>query len=273
MKGGSFYYNQAHYERKNIFMKKSEYEYYEKTKNWDFSHIKMVKEILTNWDMYELLKENATSETVSLDLGTGGGENVIKKYPNIKEVIATDFSPKMIETAEANLKASGRKDITFKVMDNLKMDVSKNYFDVVTARHTVIDAKQIYECLKVGGLLIVRGVDKLDCWKLKLMFDRGQGYDDNKPVSLVDYENILAAGFKEAELVPIHVREYYETPQDLYALLEKTPIIKDFSKEYEQAGEATNHIEENIFNRYVDENTTDKGIVLIRRYYGITAKK
>ena len=32
-------------------------------------------------------------------------------------------------------------------------------------------------------------------------------------------------------------------------------------------------IEKDVFEQYVAENTTDKGIKLIRRYYGIIAKK
>ena len=47
------------------------------------------------------------------------------------------------------------------------MDTPNDYFDIVTARHTVINPEQIYKTLKIGGYLIVRGVDKLDCWILK----------------------------------------------------------------------------------------------------------
>ncbi|MDD2470047.1 MAG: class I SAM-dependent methyltransferase [Bacilli bacterium] len=252
---------------------KKEYGFYEKIKDWDFSYIKASKESLTNWDMYKVLSENANSKTVALDLGTGGCENVIKSYPNIKMIVATDISDAMIRTAEENLIKSGRKDITLKVMDNLDMDVPKKYFDIVTARHTTIDAKQIYECLKEEGILIVRGVDKLDCWKLKRMFGKGQGYQDLKPISLIDYENILDAGFREVELVPIHVREYYETIEDLYALLNKTPILDDFSEEHSYFNKEQDRLDENILKKYADENTTDKGILLIRRYYGIVAKK
>ncbi len=53
------------------------------------------------------------------------------------------------------------------------MDTPDNYFDIVTTRHTVIDPKQIYKTLKNNGQLILRGVDKLDCWSLKRLFGRG----------------------------------------------------------------------------------------------------
>lgn len=54
--------------------------------------------------------------------------------------------------------------------------------------------KYIEECLtnwNMYGILIIRGVDKLDCWELKKLFKRGQAYNDIKPISLIDYENIL----------------------------------------------------------------------------------
>jgi len=58
----------------------------------------------------------------------------------------------------------------------------------------------------------------------------------------------------------------------LYALLVKTPILDDFSeeefKEYERKP-----IELDIFLKYVKNNTTKKGIKLIRRYYGIIGSK
>ena len=170
----------------------------------------------------------------------------------------------MIDTSNKNLLKSGRKNIKFKVMDNLKMNTPNNYFDLVTARHTPINPKQIYKTLKYGGYLIVRGVDKLDCWNLKMLFEKGQSYNEQKPISLIDYENIVKAGFKDVELIPIHIIEYYKTKEDLYALLIKTPILNSMNDE---------KIDLEKFNNYVKDNTFEKGIKLIRRYYGIVAKK
>ncbi len=240
-------------------------EFYEEIGDWDFSKIKYEEESLTNWDLYDELRKYSNSKTKILDLGTGGGENLLKFFPETEEILGTDFSHEMIKTAKENLIKSKRKNISFKIMNNLEMDTPNNYFDIVVARNTCIDAKQIYNTLKNNGKLILRGVDKLDCWSLKKMFNRGQAFDDIKPISMIDYENILNAGFKHVELVPIHVREYYKSKEDLLALLLKTPILSDFDN--------INQIDIDILNRYIDENTWDKGILLIRRYYGIVATK
>lgn len=252
-------------------MKDFEYEFYEKVKNWDFSMFDIEEEFLTNWDMYEILRKTANESSKILDLGTGGGENLLENFPDALEILGTDYSKEMIETAKQNLLKSGRKNINFRVMDNLKMDTAKNYFDVVVARNTVTDPKQIKETLKENGLLIIRGVDKLDCWDLKKLFGKGQGYHDTKPISQIDYEVVIEAGFKDVELVPLYVREYYKTKEDLIGLLLKTPILDNFSEE-NLTFERT-RLDLDKLNEYIESNTKEKGIVLKRNYYGITARK
>ena len=253
-------------------MKVNEYEYYNNLANWSFDDIDYISENYTNWIYEDEIVKHTNKNSKILDLGTAAGEKVIKKFPDCAEILGTDFSKEMIKAANKNLKDSNRKNITFKVMNNLEINTPDNYFDLVTARHTVTDPKQIYKTLKLGGYLIIRGVDKLDCWNLKRLFNRGQGFTDTKPISLIDYEAVLDAGFKNAELIPLHVVEYYKTKEDLYALLLKVPILDDISeikgKQYEKVP-----IKNEIFEQYVAENTTEKGIKLIRRYYGIVAQK
>ena len=81
-------------------MQENELRYYEKIGNWDFSQIKCRTENSTDWDFYEKIKENTNEKSLCLDLGTGGGERVLKEYPEVGMVIATDFSDEMIKTAK-----------------------------------------------------------------------------------------------------------------------------------------------------------------------------
>lgn len=250
----------------------NEHDYYSELANWSFDDINYISENFTNWFYETEIKNRISNDSRVLDLGTAGGEKVLKYFPECAEILGTDFSSEMIEAANKNLLMCGRKNISFRVMDNLNMDTLDDYFDLVTARHTVIDPVQIYKTLKVGGYLILRGVDKLDCWGLKRMFGRGQAYHDVKPISQIDYESIVAAGFKDVELIPLHVIEYYKTKEDLYALLVKTPILDDFFEEVSQKCKRLS-IDAEIFDDYVNKNTTDKGIKLVRRYYGIIGRK
>lgn len=251
-----------------------EKEFYDEINDWDFSKFQIETEKLTNWDLYEILGKIATKDSKILDLGTGGGEKLLEFFPETKEILGTDFSEGMIRTACKNLATSGRKNITFRLMDNLNMDVPDDYFDIVVARNTVTDPKQIYKCLKNGGYLLIHGVDKADCWNMKVLFGKGQGYTDVIPISLLDYENVLKAGFKDAELIPLHEREYFPNAMLFKEFMKKVPIIDDFSelendnkKYYEQS------LDEEKLDQYISENTYDGKIRLLRRYYGIMARK
>ena len=245
-------------------------DFYEGKNNWNFDKYEIITEKYTNWDLYEILKSVTNSKSKVLDLGTGGGEKLLKYFPVCSEILGTDLSADMIETANKNLIESKRLDVHFKVMDNLNMDVEDNYFDVVVARHTVTDPKQIYKCLKSGGYLLVRGVDKYDCWSLKYLLGTGQGYHDLKPISIVDYEAILDAGFKDVELVPLHEIEYFKDSITFKEFLKMVPIVYDFSEETCMCDCNAN---EELIDKYIEENTYNGKVKLIRRYYGILAHK
>ena len=251
-------------------MRENELEYYSKIANWDFSSIKRETDVLTDWDYFEEIQKHTNEKSLCLDLGTGGGEKLLKSFPKVKEILGTDFSEAMIETANKNLLESGRDNISFRIMDNLNMDVPDNYYDIVVARNTITDPKQIYKCLKKNGYLLLRGVDKDDCWALKVLFGKGQGYHDKKPISLIDYENVLKAGFKDVELVPIHEREYFKNELLFKEFLKKVPIINDTEDNMNQND---NDLYERTLDKYIKENTYDGKIRLLRRYYGITARK
>ena len=252
----------------------NELEYYEEIKDWDFSVFEIESEKLTKWDLYEILKKLSNKDSKILDLGTGGGEKVLKSFPDCAEILGTDFSEGMIETANKNLKASGKENITFRLMDNLEMDVPDEYFDIVVARNTVTDPKQIFKCLKPGGYLLIHGVDKDDCWGLKMIFGKGQGYTDSRPISIIDYENVINAGFKDVELVPLHEREYFKNKYLFKSFLKKVPIIDSFSEiEENNKDYFSEELDDELLEKYIEENTYDGKIRLLRRFYGITARK
>ena len=238
-------------------------DYYGKLGNWSFDEFGIRTESLTSWDLNEIINDLASEDSKILDLGTGGGEKLLENYPGCEEILGTDFSPEMIRTARENLEASGRKNISFKVMDNLHMDVPDDYFDIVVARHTITDPKQIMRCLKPGGHLLIRGVDKYDCWSLKMLWGRGQAYDDEVPVSIRDYEAVLGAGFSDVELVPVHEREFFRDADSFRKFLEKVPIINVCGED--------RFLEEDKLQKYIEDNTFGGQIRLLRHYYGITA--
>lgn len=254
-------------------MQENEFKYYENLGNWEIKDIKYTVEKLTDWEFYEKIKENTDEKSLCLDLGTGGGEKALGKYPDVGMLIATDFSKEMIKTARENEKNYSDKKIKFAYMDSLKVTFPNNLFDLVSARHTIIDAKQIYNCLAENGILVIEGIDKNDCIELKQIFGRGQAYNDKISISQKDYKDIKEAGFSSVEKVEILENEYYKTEEDLMALLLKTPILDNFSEFENNEFEHYKIIEKELFKKYVQKYKTEKGILLKRRLYGIVAIK
>ena len=247
----------------------------EQIKDWNFDEFHIVTENYTDWDMYEKLKEVTNEDSVVLDLGTGGGEKVLAFFPNyVKEIIGIDISKAMIETANENLKKSGKKNISFKHMNNLKLEFPDEYFDVVVARHTIINAKEILRVLKPGGHVIIRGVDKYDCYELKKVYGKGQALNDQTPISIIDFDDLFDAGFQELEVIPLHQVEYYKDFELFYKFLLKVPILEDFSEDEENVEYYfIKELNKELLQKYVERNTFEKGIRLVRRYYGLTCVK
>ena len=246
---------------------KNEIKRYDEQGNWDFSKLNIVTEYETNWDMYEEVKKYSDEKSLILDLGTAAGERIFKQMPkDIGYIIGTDLSFKMIENAKKNTKVNPNVKVKFAIMDNLKLNFPDGIFDIVTARHTIINAKEIYRVLNDNGILIVRGVDKEDCQEIKDIFGRGQCYNDKIAISQQDYQDIKNAGFKDVKLFKIFANEYFKTKEDLMELLLRVPILNDFESDRKE-------IEENLFKEYIEKYSTNKGILLKRKYYGIIAKK
>ena len=254
-------------------MQENELKRYEDIGNWDFSDIKYTTYQETDWNFYDEIKKHSNAFSLLLDLGTGGGEKALSLLPDVGMIIGTDFSKEMIKTANQNKEKFPNKKIKFVCMDNLKITFPEKLFDLVSARHTMIDAKQIYHVLNDNGYLIIEGVDKQDCWELKTLFHRGQAFHDPIAISKIDYENIKKAGFQKIEMQEIIQYEYYETKEDLLALLLKTPILDDFSEMETSKNIHIPSIEKDLFEKYVSTHTTTKGIELKRVLYGIIARK
>ena len=70
----------------------------------------------------------------------------------------------------------------------------------------------------------------------------------------------LRAGFTDVELVPIHTREYYRDAETLKAFLRVVPILDHMP-------------EASVLDGYISRNTYSGRVRLIRRFYGITARK
>lgn len=240
--------------------------FYSEQKNWNFSDLNYSIEIIKDFNFYEKIKSYTNSNSLCLDLGTGGGENLLKNYPEVGYIIATDFSKEMIKTAKENLKKYKNKRIKFILCDNLTLNFPNETFDLISARHTNINYQKCFDILTENGILIIEGVDSNDCFEIKQIFQRGQEFNSKENFSKREYDNLLKIGFKKIEFFPYLFNEYYKSKEDLIKLLIKTPIINDFDN-------SNKEIEENLLDEYIMKFNSQKGIELKRVYYGICCFK
>lgn len=229
---------------------------------WDFSSIKYDVVDNSEFQYFDEINKNMNEGTILLDIGTGGGEklsNLITNNCLLK--IGTDFSEEMIKNANKNNK---NQKIRFFEMNSDNLIFPDNFCDIITARHTPFNINEVWRLLKEKGLFYSEQVDEDDCKELKELFGRGQGYKvEHKLIDKIK-EEISECKFECVEFYDILQEEYYKTEEDLMFLLNNTPIIEKF-------GKVNNDYEK--FNTYVKKNTTEKGILLKRKLFGIKLVK
>ena len=158
-----------------------------------------------------MIKKYSNEKSLCLDLGTGGGENLLRYYPEVGYIIAIDNSKEMIETANKNLQLYKDKKVKFVIGDNLNLNFPNELFDLVSARNTNSDPGKVFKILKNGGVFIIQGVDSKDCFEIKEYFKRGQNYGLKENFCEIEYKRFDNIGYKSVKLYPILFTEYYES--------------------------------------------------------------
>lgn len=109
-------------------------------------------------EMYNLMSEVLKADMRVLEVATGTGLIALGIAKFVRQVEATDFSPKMIETAKKKIAPSN---VTFSIEDATALSFANNSFDaaiISNALHIMPDPVaalvSIHRVLKPGGLLI-----------------------------------------------------------------------------------------------------------------------
>lgn len=238
---------------------KSFYKDVAKRQGWSFKDMKYTKIKNSEFDYYEFISKHLKSKDIVLDIGCGDCHKSVKFF-KAKKVICSDIEQEMLNKAQENIIAAKKEKIfeTMLLNKDKKYPFEKETFDFVISRHCGVNTKEMYRVLKKNGIFVSEDIDKNDCLELKLMFGRGQGFDEVKNVSDDLYEEYQKLKFSEIKYFPIREVEYYETPEDLLYLLENTPIIPNFNKDKNDM---------KIFKEYCQKHTTKLGIRLDRQLY------
>ncbi len=69
-----------------------------------------------------------------LDIATGGGHTALAFAPHVREVVATDLTPRMLEAAAAFIAERGATNVRFELADAEALPFADASFDLVTSR-------------------------------------------------------------------------------------------------------------------------------------------
>ncbi|SFL99340.1 Methyltransferase domain-containing protein [Gracilibacillus orientalis] len=249
-------------------MKEFDYEYFYdkvgKINGWNFSNIKCSSEGV-KWDFYEEVIKRCKKTDVLLDIGTGGGENILRISFSLFFLIGIDLSSGMLETAVSNLKNSNVSNVKFFQMSSYDLHFPSGFFDVVSSCHAPLSSTEVYKVLKSGGWFLTQQVSEADKLNIKNAFGRGQAYDKTDGALKEKYiSELKEVGFSKIQSFEYDAIDYFERPEDLIFLLTNTPIIPNF-------GEDKKDFE--ILNEFIEKNRNVKGIQTNSKRFLIIAKK
>lgn len=242
---------------------KSFYDKVGKTNGWDFSKLKVRFEGAL-WDFNEEIKKKSRSSDILLDIGTGGGENLLTIASSFLFLTGIDLSYEMIGSAQTNLKKAGVSNVRFSQMSSDKLEFPAEYFDVVTCRHAPFSSIEVARVLKKDGYFLTQQVGERDKVNLKRAFKRGQVLEENGVLLARYVQEIEELGFSKVQHFEYDATEYYQRTEDLIFLLKHAPIIPNF-------GEEVNDFE--LLAHFIKENLTEKGIRTNSNRFLIIARK
>ena len=231
---------------------------------WDFSKVKC-ETVGDTWDFYGEVKKRCKPSDTLLDVGTGGGENVLNIAPSAKFLIGIDNSNGMIETAHSNLKISGVQNVEFFQMDSEALTFPHAHFDIASSCHAPYKSSELAKVMKKGAFFLTQQVSENDKLNLKEAFGRGQCLGERDGTLKEKYmDELISAGFDFVQVREYDVTDYYSTPEDLIFVLKHTPIIPRFGEEEEDF---------TILRKFIDTNSSEKGICTNSKRFMIIAIK
>lgn len=142
-------------------------------------------------ELVERLEVNASTE--ALEVGAGSGALTQTLSRRVKSLLATDFSPKMIEVLGERMQALGANNVTCKVMDGQALELEDASFDRAASSFALMlfpdrakGFSELRRVLRPGGCAVVSawtGPDKFEAFGLFLDATRAAFPDMPPPPS------------------------------------------------------------------------------------------
>lgn len=169
-------------------------------------------------EFIELLEVDRTTE--ALEVASGSGALTLSFAKKVKSLLATDFSPQMIEIVKGKLRNTGMENVSCKIMDGMALELEDNSVDRAACSFGLMlfpdrnrGFSELARVLKPGGRAMVSawaGPDKFEALGIFLSAINQAFPDMPKPdapppvFSLANPEKfhieMEAAGFKDVEV-------------------------------------------------------------------------
>ncbi|MEX2425355.1 MAG: class I SAM-dependent methyltransferase [Thermomicrobiaceae bacterium] len=98
----------------------------------------------------------------ALDIATGAGHTARAIAQKVRHVVVSDLTPEMLDTAKAEMQATGIHNVSFRLADAEDLPFQSDSFDLVTCRiapHHFSDceqfAREVSRVLRPGGLFLL----------------------------------------------------------------------------------------------------------------------
>ncbi|CAN5762962.1 class I SAM-dependent methyltransferase [soil metagenome] len=179
----------------------------------------------------------ATADDIALDVATGGGHTALAIAPEVRQVVASDLTPRMLDAARVHILEKGIGNARFELADAEDMPFGDASFDIVTCRiapHHFGDIKafasEVARVLKPGGRFVLMDSTSPDDDELDAFINELEQRRD--PTHVRSYrlaewiETLEAAGLVVDHYEPVVRAHEYEswtarsrmTPEDRAAL-------------------------------------------------------
>lgn len=221
-------------------------------RGWDFARIRDDRDPVP-WDYVDVVCRYLQPSSRVLDVGTGGGEQLLKLAPHLGTGVGIDADPTMIQVARENRPPSLADKISFKVMHAEALQFPDAAFDVVLNRHAPVCVEEIVRVLRPEGIFITQQVGPRNTQNICFLFGCGPGGEcESDPFQ--DMDKLIEA-FQQNQCTVIACAEYdvrywFCDVESLIFWLKAIPIPEDF--------EIKKHWQK--VDRIITEYRTSKGI-------------
>jgi SAM-dependent methyltransferase len=167
---------------------------------WDFSHLdgRMLEE-QAPWSYSTRATELMHKSTSLLDMGTGGGERLLKykEHWPAKVVVTEDYAPNF-RLAKERFSPFQVNVVNVPLTDNGQMPFFDREFDLVLNRHSGLNPAEVARILSLGGTFLTQQIHGLWAEDLIVAFGARPQWPDATPDKYVP--SLQAAGLQIVDL-------------------------------------------------------------------------